>query len=318
MKIGIIGTGAYAIAIASILEKKELEILMWTKIESEYQELITNHQNSKVIDYKLNNKVKYTKDLKEITQDTNIIILALPTLYVKETLEILKPYWQDQILLIATKGMLEDTLIHEYIKNELQIKKIVCMSGPTFAKDIIKEKSIGFTIASQELANIQEIQSLFKNISYIKTDTTRDIIGVELCGILKNIVAIASGILYGMNLSPSTISRFLVDISTEMQNIIEKLNGQRETFLTYAGLGDFFLTNTNKESRNFTFGKLIGENQNTELYKQNTTLEGYENLKHFYFFLKKKNIDSSIIDILYKIVYESKPNELLLEYFLND
>ena len=315
MKIGIIGTGAYAIAIASILEKNNIDITMWTKLENEYNELIQNHQNTKVLNYRLDDKIKFTMNLSDVAENTNLIILALPSMYIKDTINELKPYWKNQTLLVTTKGMLENQLLHEYLKQELNTEKIVCLAGPTFANDIIKKEPIGFTIASNKEEVSEIVLSLFKDHSYIRMNYTKDIIGVELWSILKNILAIAAGILNGMNLSISTITRFLVDAIHDIQNIILQLNGQKETFFLYAGIGDFFLTTTNQDSRNFTLGKLIGAEKDILDYKKNTTIEGLDNLKNIYLFLQKNNIDSKIIDILYKIVYQSKPKELILDYF---
>ena len=121
-----------------------------------------------------------------------------------------------------------------------------------------------------------------------------------------------------MNINDSTKAKFLCDAILEIQNIIEKLGGNKETFLTYAGIGDFILTSTNIESRNYTFGKLIGENQDIDSYLKKTTVEGLENLENIYIFLQNHHITSPIINILFDIIYLHKDKNLIVKYLLNN
>lgn len=318
MKIGIIGTGAYAIALSSILENKDFNIMMWTKLNEEYQELKNNYTNLKVIDYKLNKKIKFTMSLEELSKNSDLLIIAIPAKFVKKTIDELKEFYNNQEILIATKGMLNNNLlIDEYLEKTLNTNKITCISGPSFASDIIKKEPIGLSISSKNTNSLNIIKNIFSNINYISLDETKDIIGVELCGILKNIIAIGSGILNGMNTNPSTIAKYLKDTFLETENIIQKLNGNSKTVLMYAGFGDFILTTTNEKSRNFTFGKLIGEEKDFNNYMNNNTIEGLENLDEIHNLLKYKNIDSKIINILYEIIYLNKNKKTLIDYLMN-
>ena len=312
MNIGIIGTGAYAIALASILEQKDINILMWTKIKEEYEELKNNHTNLKVLNYKLNNKVEFTNNLEELSNKSDAIIISIQTRFVKNTILELKKYYNNQPILIATKGMILDDylLIHDFLKKELNTKSIDCISGPTFAKDVILKQPIGLTLTN----NNDIFYKIFSNVNYVTIELNNDIIGIELCGILKNIIAISSGILYGMNLNTSTISKFLIDTSREIQEIIKKCNGNPNTFYTYAGIGDYLLTTTSINSRNFTFGLLIGQDKDYLEYQEKTTIEGLENLTCLYNFLKRKNIHYPLINILYDIIYNNIDKNILIDY----
>ena len=317
MNIGIIGTGAYAIALSSILENiNNLNITMWTKLEDEYNELKNNYTNLKVINYKLNRNIKFTMNLEELVNNNNIIILAIPTKYLKKTINEIKKYYCSQEILIATKGMIENPycFINEYIKKVLNTNKISCISGPSFASDIIKKEPIGLTISSKNNNSLNYIINILNKINYITYDKTHDIIGVELCGILKNIFAIGSGILNGMNTNKSTIAKYLKDSSEEIKYIIKKFHGNNSTFSRYAGIGDFILTTTNDLSRNYTFGYLIGSNKDYINYMNNTTIEGLENLDGIYNLLKSKKINVKIINILYEIIYLKKDKKILLDY----
>lgn len=319
MKIGIIGTGAYAIALASLLENKKVEITMWTKLEQEFDELTNNHTNLKAVNYKLGKHIKFTMDLNQLIRESNALILAIPAKFVKKTLNLIKEPINNTPILIATKGLEANSksLLHDYLKKELKTEKIACISGPSFAHDVIEKEPIGLTLASKDEETLLLFEELFRSIDYLTTEATHDIVGCELCGILKNIMAIFSGILDGIKVTYSTNAKFLVDAGYEIQKIIFAFGGNKKTFNTYAGLGDLILTCTSQESRNYTFGKLIGEGKDFETYKKNTTIEGLENLNTIYELLKEKQIQSKIIDILYEIVYFGKPKELILEYLKN-
>ena len=316
MKIGIIGCGAFAIALSTVFENVTDNIMMWTKIEKEYEELTTNYTNKKVLDYKLNKNIIFTTSLKELLKENTIIILAIPAKFVKDTIKELKPFYNNQEILIATKGMIENPsiLLYDYIQEELNTKKISYISGPTFAIDLVKKEPTGLTIATKNDTSLTLLKNVFNNISYITFDYTKDIIGVQICGILKNIIAIGSGILNGMNINNSTKVKYLKDTSIEIQNIILNLNGDKNTFNTYSGIGDFILTTTNTKSRNYTFGALLGQNKDYTSYIQTTTIEGLENLKCIYYYLKNRNIKVKIIDTLYDIIYLKKDKNLLIDY----
>ncbi|MBR3660592.1 MAG: NAD(P)-binding domain-containing protein [Bacilli bacterium] len=319
MNIGIIGTGAYAISLSSLFENTKCNIMMWTKIESEYIELSNNYTNLIIINYKLNKKIKFTMSLEELVNHSDLLVLAIPAKFIASTISDLKIYYKNQEILIATKGMIEseNCLINEYLEKTLKANKISCISGPSFAIDIIKKEPIGLTLSSSNKNSLNYVKKILQDISYLTIDETNDIIGTEICGLLKNIMAIGSGILHGMNINPSTICKFLKDASLEMQTIITNLGGYKETFLTYAGIGDYILTATSKNSRNYTFGFLIGSNDDFTSYMKNTTIEGLENLDGMYLMLKTKNIESKIINILYEIIYLKEDKNLLLNYLKN-
>ncbi len=320
MNIGIIGTGAYAIAIASILENKNVNLMMWTKIEEEYNELITTFKNSKALDYKLDKNTKFTMDIQELLEKNETIIVAIPAKFLDTTIPLMKEYITNRHkILIATKGIEgnHEMLIHEYLESVLNTKNIACISGPSFAKEVIKKEAMGLTLASNNIEVLDYFTNLFSDIPYLTIDQTYDIIGCQLCGILKNIVAIFSGILDGLGVNSSTNAKFLTDASKDIQIIINHFGGNPETFTSYAGIGDLILTCTSIKSRNYTFGKLIGEGKDFKIYQETTTIEGLENLDTIYSLFKKKGITSSLIDILYDIIYLNKPKEIIYDYLNN-
>lgn len=319
MKLGIIGTGAYAIALTSLLDEKNFSTIMWTKLENEYNELTNNHTNLSIIDYKLKSNISFTMNLEELSNESRAIIIAIPAKFLKETIKELKPFYYNQPILIATKGMIKENnlLIHEYLKKELNTNNIACISGPSFAKDIILKQPIGLTIGSNNLNTLNYFYSIFSNISNLSIEKVNDIISIELFGIFKNIIAIGSGILNGMNINPSTITKFLYDASLDIKDIIKKLDKDINTFYTYAGFGDYLLTTTSNESRNYTFGYLIGKNENYGDYKNKTTIEGLDNLNSIINYLNSKNIKFNLLNLINDIINKKQNKEELINYLKN-
>ena len=319
MKLGIIGTGAYAIALTSLLEEKNFSTIMWTKLENEYNELTNNHTNLSIIDYKLKSNISFTMNLEELSDKSRAIIIAIPAKFLKETIKELKPFYHNQPILIATKGMIKENnlLIHEYLQKELNTNNIACISGPSFAKDIILKQPIGLTIGSNDLNTLNYFYNIFSNISNLSIEKVNDIISIELFGIFKNIIAIGSGLLNGMNINTSTITKFLYDASLDIKDIIKKLDKDINTFYTYAGFGDYLLTTTSNESRNYTFGYLIGKNENYDDYKNKTTIEGLDNLDTIINYLNSKNIKFNLLNLLNYIINKKQNKEELINYLKN-
>jgi len=156
---------------------------------------------------------------------------------------------------------------------------------------------------------------------FLKIQITNDITGVELCGAIKNIMAIASGIISGLNYGDSTKFLFITKATYEIQNLIEEFNGNKDTILTYAGIDDICMTCSSKTSRNYTLGTLIGNNTNKEeieKYKKETTIEGLYTTKSIYDLLKEKNINNSLINIIYNILYNNENPTNLIKYLEKD
>ena len=227
-------------------------------------------------------------------------------------------YKKRQHICIASKGIEQDSclFIANIIKKHINTKKICVISGGTFAVDIVEGVPVGLTLASKSGSTIKLMQKTLANKN-LELQVTGDIFGVEMYGAIKNVIAIASGIIDGMNYPESTKSMFLTKALNDIMNLICFLGGDMKTVLTYAGIGDYILTCNSSKSRNYSFGKIIGERTDLkaiEKYINETTIEGLYTLKSVYDLLAKNNKHFPIIDILYDIVYNHKDIELMNEY----
>lgn len=321
MKIGLFGCGAYGIAISSILSDNKCDITMWTKFEAEKESLEKTRVNERLMpNYKIPEDVKFTTSVKECIKDKDLLIIAIPAAFVDDLAKAMKPYIKDNHILIATKGIEQDTglFINQILEKYLDTTNIAVMSGPSFAVDIITRMPAGLSLASKKIKTRELAKAALQNKN-IKLRETRDVIGVEICGSIKNVIALSAGMLDGMKANDSTKAMFLTEAMHDMEEILESFGAMRRTVTSFSGIGDLFLTCTSTKSRNFSFGKLIGEKRSKEEldeYLKNTTVEGFYTLESIYKLLKNKKVSIPIIDLIYDIAVEGKDPEELLTFLV--
>ncbi len=318
MKVGLFGTGAYGMALTSILEENNVEVTMWTKFEDEKNNLETTRKNDKLLPgFTLSQNVKLTTNIVDCLKNKDLLIIAIPAAFVRSLcVEIAKYINSDQHILIASKGIEQNTglFIHQIVKDTINTNNIAVISGPSFAKDVITKNPIGLTLATENDETKEIVNNAFRN-RYLKLRSTKDLVGTEICGSIKNVIAIASGMLEGLQANDSTRAMLITEALHDMESIIMAFGGEKRTILSFAGFGDLLLTCTSVKSRNFTFGKKLGEgmkNEDLARYLKETTVEGFYTLESIYQLLNNKSVNIPIIDLIYDIVKKGKnPNELL-------
>ena len=315
MKISILGTGAYGMALASIFYNNGHSIKMWTN-SNEEKGMLLNLGHSDKVDFDIPKETLISTSMKEVINGTDLIVLAIPSKFIESTLKELKKCYNNQIICISSKGIREDgTMLYSIVKDTLNTDLISVISGGTFAVDMVYKVPIGLTIASHNDTAIKMTYNALK-CDFVKIDTTEDVIGVEICGSIKNVFAILMGIIDGMEYPISTTSMFFVDIIRNIKEIVNKLGGNSNTIFTYAGIGDIFLTCTSPKSRNYTLGKMIGMNKDKKEiddYINNNTLEGLEALKSLVGIINKYNIDIPIVKILDDVIYGRRSTHEIIE-----
>ena len=321
MKVGIFGTGAYGMALSSVLASNQCDITMWTKFEEEKEMLEKTRMNEKLLpNFKLDENIKLTNSIEECIKDNDILIIAIPAAFVSNLCDEMAPYIKGDHIIIATKGIEQGTglFISEIVESKLDTDNVAVISGPSFAIDLVSKMPSGLSIASESSATIVLAKQAFQN-SYVRLRETDDIIGVEICGSIKNVIALASGILEGLKANESTKAMLITDAMHDMEAILDAFDCNKRTVLSYAGIGDLLLTCTSTKSRNFSFGKLIGEKPPREVvtdYIRNNTIEGYYTLESIYQLLKDKRVSIPIIDLIYEITVEGKNPELLFSFLV--
>lgn len=322
MKIGILGTGAYGLALAIALNKnKDNEIIMWTKLEHEKEEIETKHEYHKVLPgVHIPDEIKITTDLEELANNSELIIYAIPATFVDSVSIELKEYFKpNQHICMATKGIEQGScLFVDYVvKRSIDTDNISVISGPSFAIDTVTDMPIGLSLAGKCKESNDVVKRAFSNTN-IKLRETLDIYGTEICGAIKNVIAIACGILDGLNANESTKAMFITESLHDIKNLINKLGGDGNTILSYAGFGDLLLTCTSPKSRNFSFGQILATNDTVKIeeYKNNNTIEGLYTLKSIYQLIEKKQITIPVIELIYNIVFFNEDANKLLIFLL--
>lgn len=321
MKIAVIGTGIYGLAIAYSLAKNNYQVMMWTEKESIEKEFLETGKIATIIDKNLPKNIIISSEIEKVLNNANIIYLVCSSKYINNVVELIKPYYKKNIhICIATKGIEDNSkkLISNIIKENLSTTNFSVLSGPTFAKDILNDEPVALAIASKSKKSIILVEKTLKNKN-LKLRYNNDIIGVQICGCTKNIIAIASGILSGIGYSNSTQAFLINESIHDIKHIIYALGGRKKTVLSYAGIGDLLLTCTSSNSRNYTFGYIIGkynDSDKTEIFLKENTVEGYYALKSIYSLLKNKKIDIPLINIIYDIVINHKNPNILINFLI--
>lgn len=318
MKISVIGLGMYSLAISKMLAKNENnQIMIWTENDARYEEYKKTKKVASIYDTEIPQNIKISNSLENVLKDTELIYLITASKYVDIITEKMKEFYKPNIpICIASKGIEEtrEELLSNIVKENLKTKNIAVISGPTFAVDIINNEPVALALASKSNKAKDYVMNTLAN-NTLKLRPTKDMIGIQMCGAIKNVIAIASGILSGLGYSNSTQSFLINESLHDIKDIIKIFGGKSKTILSFAGVGDLMLTCTSTKSRNFSFGYTIGSTKDAKKIKEylvNNTVEGYNTLEVIYIMLNKRGTPIDLITIIYNIVYnEEDPNTLV-------
>lgn len=317
MKITVIGVGAYSLAITKQLAKnKNHQIVMWTESQENYEIYQKENNLKNIIDLDIPENVSITREFEDAIKDTNLIFFITSAKYLRNICKNIKAYYNPKIpICIASKGIENDTceLLSNVVYHELNAYHIAVISGPTFAIDLINDEPCALALAGTNRKVIKLVKNTLETNS-LKLRKSSDLLGIQICGSIKNVIAIAAGILKGMGYSESTQAFLINESLHDIKNIIYYLGGKKKTILSFAGIGDLLLTCSSTKSRNYSFGYVIGSTKSKEKiseYLSKNTVEGYYTLTSIYNLLNKKGINIPLINTIYNIVMNGEnPNTL--------
>ena len=319
MTVTIIGAGAYGLALSYCFLKNNNKVIVYSKVDSEIDDLLNTSMNKRALgDFVMPKSIIYTKDISFALLKSDIVVIAVATKYLYDICLSLKPYINNKHVVIASKGIDQERLAFasNIVKNTLKIKKLCTISGPSFARDMISNSLIGLSLAATNNSTRKIVTKALEN-KYLKIRPTNDFIGVELSGTMKNIIAIVAGMLDGLNASESTKAMFLTESINDIRILMRKMKASEKTILSYAGFGDIILTCTSINSRNYSYGKLIGSKKTKEEldnYLKNNTVEGYYTLISIYNLLRRKKIKLPIINVMYDIIINNQNPEKIYTF----
>lgn len=322
MKISIIGTGIYSIALALIAARNNHSIMMWSENQNLINHFNENHDLKPLTDEFIPDNINISGNIEKVIKNADLIIIGTTAKYVRSVCENLKPYYKSSIpICIATKGIENDSCAYlsDIVKDILKCNHISVISGPTFAVDLINKDICAMTLASNSNEASQRVLKALK-CQQLKFRETNDLYGTQICASLKNIFAIASGILNGLGYSESSQAFFITESFHDIKYLLEQLNCNSNTIMSYAGLGDLILTCSTPKSRNYKFGLLLGSKKHSEeitAYLKENTTEGYYTLISVKKLLNNKNISIPIIDIIYEIAVNHQNPETISNFLIS-
>ncbi len=310
-KVGILGAGTFGIALAKLLAEKGVDVTVYSHSKDKVIKLRETNRHERFLDIPLPTSIKYTSEISEAVIAKNIVLFALPSITIREVARSIKPYVSDkQIIVDVSKGIEKDSLLtlSEVIKQELDNDslKYVVLSGPTHAEEVILDMPTAIVSASLDLESAKHIQEVFAS-SFFRVYTNSDIKGIEICGALKNIMAIAAGISdglgYGDNAKAALITRGL----QEIKRLGSMIGCTNETFFGLAGIGDLIVTCTSSHSRNNRCGYLIGQGKSVKEAKEEIgmVVEGLNALPAALKLANKYNVEMPITNMLSEVVYNN-------------
>ena len=321
MKVCFLGSGAWATALANVVSDNDYEVVVYGIDENEINDINSNHKNSKYFnDILLNKKIRATLDIKDAIKDCGIVVIAVPSSQIRNVLKKIEVLINSNpIILNVSKGF--DNITHkrlsEVIKDSIdssKIKWVVTLIGPSYAEEVIEKYYTAVSAVSSSIECAEEIQKVFSN-NYFRIYTNEDEIGAEIGAGIKNVIAIASGILTGLGYKDNSRAALITRGLAEITRYGIALGADQKTFLGLTGIGDLFLTCSSLTSRNYSCGIEIGKLDSAEEFLKNNTktIEGIYACKIIYESALELGIEMPIVSAVYEVLYNNKkPSEELV------
>jgi glycerol-3-phosphate dehydrogenase (NAD(P)+) len=313
-RIGVIGAGAWGTALSMLLADKGHEVTLWM-YEKDLAEETTGTRENRVYlpGFTLPASIKITSSMETAVAGKAVVLSVVPSHTVRAVTRQFAPFLSNNAVIVsASKGIEIDTLmpLSEVFRDILpkQYHTRLCfLSGPSFAKEVANKMPTAVALASYDPALSRQTQEIFSN-DYFRIYTNPDVIGVELAGSLKNVVAIAAGMLEGMGYGYNTTAALLTRGLAEMARLGVAMGGNLQTFSGLAGMGDLVLTCTGGLSRNRTLGVRLGKGEKLDdiMKGVKTVAEGVKTARAARDLAKKFTVDMPIVDEVYLILYEGK------------
>ncbi|RJP84221.1 MAG: NAD(P)-dependent glycerol-3-phosphate dehydrogenase [Desulfobacteraceae bacterium] len=326
-KIGVVGAGSWGTALASLLGMKGYAVDLWA-YESEVRDSIAEIHENKVFlpGVQLSENISPSTDLEKVTADKDLVLVVVPSHVMRETAERFAGFLSDRSVIVSASkgienkthltmtGVLEQTL-PEIFKHQLAV-----LSGPSFGREVAQKVPTAVTAASTSAEVAVFVQNVFST-PFFRVYTHDDVMGVELGGAVKNVIAIASGIIDGMGLGLNTRAALITRGLTEISRLGVRLGANPLTFSGLAGMGDLVLTCTGALSRNHTVGKLIGEGKKLDdiLGQMKMVAEGVKTAKSVRNLSLRVRVDMPISHAVYGVLYEDlSPGQAVYQLMTRD
>jgi glycerol-3-phosphate dehydrogenase (NAD(P)+) len=326
-RIGVVGGGSWGTALADLLATKGFHIDFWV-FENEVREQIETLRENRLFlpGFTLSKNLRPTRDLAETVREKDLVLIVVPSHVMREVSSGMSPFIAPETILVsASKGIENEThltmsgILSETVPH-LSDYRLAALSGPTFAKEVARKSPSVITAAAVDKTVAAYVQHVFAT-PYFRVYTSDDRMGVELGGSVKNVIAIAAGIIDGLGLGLNTRAALITRGLAEIRRLGVRMGANPRTFTGSAGIGDLVLTCTGDLSRNHTVGKKIGEGMILEdiLAEMRMVAEGVKTAKSVYNLSRRVGVEMPISQEIYRILYEhASPKEALRRLMTRD
>ena len=323
-KISIIGAGSWGTALARLLAVNGHDVVMWSIVEDEIRMLQENHEHlTKLPGVKLSDDIVFTTDMECAVKGKDILVLAVPSPYTRSTSRTMAPYVSEgQIIVSVAKGIEESTLkvLADVIKEEIPQADVAVLCGPSHAEEVGRGIPTTVVAGAKTRKTAEYIQNVFMN-KVFRVYTSPDMMGMELGGALKNVIALAAGIADGLGCGDNTKAALITRGIAEMSRLGVAMGGHIETFNGLTGIGDLIVTCASRHSRNRKAGYLIGQGKTMQeaMDEVKMVVEGVYSAKAAKILAEKYHIDMPIVEEVNQVLFEGKSaKEAMTDLMLRD
>lgn len=308
--IAVIGAGTWGTALASLLCGNGHHVTVWAYLAEEKENLEKTRRHPNLGDAVLSDKLIFTNELKEACEGRDLLVMAVPSVATRQTAAKMKSFVEDgQQIITVSKGIEEDTLLTqvEIIEEEIPQATVGILSGPSHAEEVILKLPAAVVAGARDRRLAVFVQEIFMN-DYFRVYTSPDVLGIEIGGSLKNVIALAAGMCDGLRFGDNARAALMTRGVKEISQLAIKMGGKAETLSGLAGLGDLIVTCSSNHSRNHTAGFYIGEGMEPDeaMKKVNMVVEGVYSTKAAKALGEKYNTELPIIEAVYEILFEGK------------
>ena len=322
-RIGIIGSGTWGTAIAVLLHNNGHQVTLWSAIPEEIEEIGRTHRHKNLPEVTLPEDITYTADLEEAMRDKRILVMAVPSVFVRSTARRMKPLCKDgQIVVDLAKGIEENSLktMSEIIKEEIPQCEAAVLSGPSHAEEVSRGIPTTCVAGSRKRQVAEEIQSIFMS-PFFRVYTSPDVRGIEVGAALKNVIALAAGIADGLGYGDNTKAALITRGIAEIARLGTAMGGKPQTFAGLSGIGDLIVTCASMHSRHRRAGILIGKGYTMDeaMKEVQMVVEGVYSAKAALALAKKYYLELPIVEQVNEVLFDNKPaSEAVGDLMLRD
>ncbi len=318
MKIAVIGSGAWGTALAICLCKNGHEVTLWVRDEQKAKAMTNSRTNPRLAGVELPEQLEITA-APTCVAETDLVVMASPSFALREVSRKIAPYLRENTVMVSvTKGIEQGTLLRmSQIVEQETGHPVVALTGPSHAEEVARGIPTGCVAASADQALAELVQDAFMSETF-RVYTSPDIVGVELGGALKNVIALCAGVTDGMGFGDNTKAMLMTRGLTEMARLGVSLGANRDTFAGLAGVGDLIVTCTSPHSRNRRAGLLIGKGlaPDQAMAEVGAAVEGYYAAKSAWALAQRQGVDMPIVHAAYATLYENKETARVVETLL--